>query len=261
MPTIIEPEARYQESEKYFATITDRLKAVTQNKRSLSSKATEQLAIQLSSNAESPFALERTLSMFYGLGCEESEAVLTLTRARIAADAGDSKQEETSKISFRTSEETILLAVKELNKESTKKTKLPFHRATLIGAVPSLDKVLSQKDVMSFSGAKSAAVSCPRDSYPRYVGPQWPWNLQLANSQSLRSRIEDSGCNINHGPFKKNIKGWVSFFPAGWVMVYANGWGGNLAANDKNLFVKWWTLAPIGLIPWNLFGVLWTRHT
>lgn len=252
----------YQEYEKHHSLLAERLKSVAPARRQLTTKAIEQLATQLSTSVGSPFELEAALALFYSLGMEETETVLTLVRARMAAEPGETQEERSLKASLRNSEKAISLAVKELNKESVKKTKRPFQVATLMSAAPSLDKVISHKDVLSFQGAKSSGISCPIDTYPMNFKPVLPWNLQAANDQSHRQRVEDPGsCNINHGPFKKNIKGWVSFAPVIYLMAAANGFGSfQLVGNDKNLFVKWWTLVPFGLFPFNLLSKLLTRH-
>ncbi len=259
-PDIAKAQASYKESEEYQLRLVDRLKKVVPGRQALTPKATEQLASQLATDADSPFDLEAALSVFYSLGSEDTETVLSLVRAKHTAESGDSKEVESTKASLRKAEGDIRLAVKALNQESLKRTKLPFHVSTLANAVPSLDGVISHKDILKYLGMTATGTTCPTDSYPRYVGWQSPWKLQVANTQSFRMRTEDPSCNINHGPFNKKITGWTSFAPACYGMVISNGWGGSLAANDKNLFVKWWTLLPFGFTPWHLFAVLMTRH-
>jgi hypothetical protein len=150
----------------------------------------------------------------------------------------------------------IAATVSELNRYCLDKHKLPFHRATLLKQAKSVDG--SEPALKLARLVLGSSERCPQETYPGYVGSMLPWKLQYSLHQSFRQRPQDSGCNV-HMEYKKDFKGWVGMAPAVYLVVAANQWGMKLAANDKALFIKAWTLAPYGFLPPLLALVLPTR--
>lgn len=217
----------------------------------------EKLALAFSAEAADPIALEASVASYFSLSAPDVETFLGLVRKqsiRIAADAGaDSLLVER----LRREEGSIAAAVTELNRRSLAKAKMPFQLATLHQQQADLDAVLADSSLRSLF-LQPVAQRCPTEAFPRYVGPKlfnWPWQVQLGNNQQTVSRVQDPQCNWKH-EFPQPVQKWVSNSPIVWGIVYANAWGGNLAANEHAFFIKWWTLAPFAFLPFPLFLLL-----
>jgi len=244
-------------------TITSEISAVKTNKNNVDGKQLVRIASMMSQETQDPDQLKRTLLQFYALNAHDLEIVLIkireLNRPRIKEKIRNINQ-------FEMTERYIQAACRELNGISLKRYKVPFHLAAVNYKLDFIKKVMEKNGIKPHDAqvkddkpGRNTRASCPMDSYPRYVQVQWPWKLRLSLHISTRQRQEDVGCHYDHGAFEGKIRGWVSFSPRIWGMISLNGWDWRLAANDRHLFYKWWSLVPFGLTPVDCMNKLYAR--
>jgi hypothetical protein len=233
----------------FFSALIARIEKEPYPKTAITGGAAKELAAKLVSPADSAPDLEKTVRAFFALDANSVEAVLSEAR-RLVPELYPSGEGRAIPLG---PENEIAVAVSELNRHCLAECGLPFHRATLLRQAKSIDTSDAAVKLGGFVGGAFGPKSkdCPRETYPRYVGavaPWPPWKLQFSFLQYQRQRPEDSGCNW-HFQYSKKIRGWVGLAPVVYVVVAANSWGMKLAASDTALFVKWWTLVPVGLLP------------
>lgn len=235
---------------KLFASITKEPYA----EASIKGKAVTELAAKLADEVNELEDFSSSLKEFYSLDGKSAEDVLTAIRSNMYGLYKKLNYPENS----LPPEKEIEKAVNELNSFCHENYKMPFHRATLLQKAKDIDKcepALKLQQLMLKTGAASAApkFNCPTVQYPRYVslGSDWPWKMQLSFHQFLTQRKEDYGCNWNF-QYNKKIKKWFGLSPAAYIIIAANMWGMNIAANDNSLFIKAWTLGPVGFLPFVL---------
>lgn len=246
--------------DSFFSALIARLEKEPYPKTAIKGGAVKELAAKLVSPVDSAPDLEKTLHAFFALDANSVEAVFSEAR-RLVPELYPSGEGRAIPLG---PEKEIAGAVSELNRHCLAECGLPFHRATLLRQAKSIDTSDAAVKLAGFVRAPSGPKGwdCPRETYPRYVGPvaPWPpWKLQFSFHQHLTQRPADYGCNW-HFQYSKKIKGWVGLAPVVYVVVAANMWGMNLAASDTALFVKAWTLAPVGFMPFVLAAVMPTRR-
>ena len=224
------------------------------------------LATKLADDYECKKELENNLLFFFSLNSSDLELVLKLIR-RVPVEI--EKEDKVGNKFLRKNERLISSMVKSLNRYSIKKTGKPFHLSAVLGELEITEKMansfklnvveLSENEKQTSLKAKALG-GCPQGYYPRYVGKKLPWKLGLSFRTRTYRRKEDAGCHFQHGPFRGTIKGWVSFNIRVVLMVLFQGWGGNLAANNKHFFYKWWFVIMLGLTPYSCQWLLYARR-
>lgn len=206
--------------------------------------------------------------LFFSLSGEDAAEVLKEVRIKACKELADIDEDAALLMKL---EEQIHQMVVEIDKYSQETTKLPFHRAAILGKLSLdedlIDKYLNigielfQKEVEQKTGSRSIN-SCPFGRYPRYLGGgwTWPWKRHHSWRVQTRQRREDVGCHFDHGPFPKVIKGYQTTHSRTFIMILLQGWGGKLAANNYHFFYKWWFVAIMGLTPWTLMWTLKARQ-
>lgn len=246
------PKSAVSDGDAFFSQLFESIAKEPYTSTVITGRAAKQLAAKLVSEADGPDDIAESIRAYFALDSRSVEAVLSESRRLVP----ELYQVGEGRAIALGPEIEIAATVSELNRYCLDKHKLPFHRATLLKQAKSIDgSEPAQKLARLVLGSSGR---CPQETYPRYVGSMWPWKLQYSLHHSFRQRPEDSGCNV-HMEYKKSIKGWVGMAPAVYLVVAANQWGMKLAANDKALFIKAWTLAPYGFLPPLLALVLPTR--
>lgn len=238
----------------FYATLQADLASNAHGNLYLSNTEIEELAQQMVADAEDQYGLKNTLLKFYSASAPSVETVLRRTRELVVADARRTNRltSDHSALTATSVEETT----SQLNYQAVGEVGVPFPLAILRGWTAPFER---RDGGISTARVSAALPACPEEIYPRYVGPAAPWKLQPCFHVSFRWRRLDAGCNIHFGSFEQPIKNWVAFAPLVYAMVFANGWGGNLAANNNSLFIKAWTLPPFGIVPPTLPLKLFTR--
>jgi hypothetical protein len=213
----------------------------------------KRLAYQLTTEGLSEDEFKSAILRYYALNASDVEAVLAQVRARHIEYAKANGQDVAQQLE---DEPKIAAAVQDLNKYALEAYGLPFHQATLRGNAGFGEEIVLSHGLTPPVTEK--AFYCAEDYYPRYVGASFPWRIRSAWSVQSRYRWQD-GCNLNHGAFNDDIRNWIPLSGGVVGMVYTNGWGGKLAANNRNFYYKWWTLPIFGLTPWHMMLLLKAR--
>lgn len=240
--------------------IYKKIEQIQTNKRSIPKKDLSTMIKSLTSEIRDHRTIEKLILNFFSLNSKDVEAVLKGIWLVVLDEFS-----ENEKRSFDHGVlEKLDKLVSNLNQVSVKQTNLPFHLSAALGKLNVDDTFIestdsSLKEMFLENSDKSLKSECPFGEYPRYVPYMFPWKLRLSFSSRTKQRNEDSGCHIEHGPFDGKIRAWWSWNPTIILMVYLQGWGGNLAANDNHFFYKWWFVAAVGLTPYHCQWMLHAR--
>jgi hypothetical protein len=234
-------------SPAWFDALFKELSGLQTNSASLPAAALDQLAADMAGQSASAAAFRQTLLQFYALNAADVEAVLTAVR-RLNREVLVQQGQSTAFLDQN--EAAVQQAVRSLNAVSLADYNMPFHLASLNGHADYIEGVLLDNGVLSPTTAGVSFFSCPTGNFPAYVGTAAPWKLRLSFSIQSVSRPQDAGCNLQHGAFNGTIRNWITYTPSIYAMIALNAWGGKLAANNNYFFYKWYSLAPLGFVPY-----------